>query len=553
MADQAREPLPKKAKFDAKPSVLHPDLLQSSAAARASVQAAYATTKPYPHYQIPALCTREHMNKVHHECITHLEGNFKETDLFKLYQTIDLGNLKTSDKIAKDLPALLELRDALYGKEFRDYITAITGCPPLTDKVDCAANVYMQGCHLLPHDDVIGTRCVSYVIYLSDPDDDWTVVDGGSLELYPSMASNDRVPDLVPTAFALPTYNTMALFTVIPGVSFHSVQEVYAEKPRLSIQGWFHQAVAPAGVDAATQEQLSVLREHVSPFGELPMDSIVQNPQLTSGDLAFLRAFVNPIYLAMRTIGDIQSSFRSSGSLQLHDFLKSDLADAIATATRSADDAVQLGSGQVPQYTAGYDEAWDPRGPVHLQRYLAYVGEGAKSSSASAGQLLGHIKDELVASQPFQKFIWLLTGFLPTGVRSQVRRFRAGLDYTLAHEQTLPAETLLDLVLCFADCRGADAKEAWGSGDVGGFECYQSAEEDGLGDVAKGLQDDDDDDDALVTVHAQHNALNLVMHDENTMKFVKFVSVRAPGSRWDVSVEYTIAQVELDETEVAED
>ena len=43
----------------------------------------------------------------------------------------------------------------------------------------------MIGCHLLCHDDVIGTRRVSYIIYLTDPDDEWEERDGGALELYP--------------------------------------------------------------------------------------------------------------------------------------------------------------------------------------------------------------------------------------------------------------------------------------------------------------------------------------------------------------------------------
>ena len=43
----------------------------------------------------------------------------------------------------------------------------------------------MIGCHLLCHDDVIGTRRVSYIIYLTDPDDEWEEKDGGALELYP--------------------------------------------------------------------------------------------------------------------------------------------------------------------------------------------------------------------------------------------------------------------------------------------------------------------------------------------------------------------------------
>lgn len=43
----------------------------------------------------------------------------------------------------------------------------------------------LQGGHLLNHDDVIGTRAVSFIIYLTDPDEAWTAEDGGALELYP--------------------------------------------------------------------------------------------------------------------------------------------------------------------------------------------------------------------------------------------------------------------------------------------------------------------------------------------------------------------------------
>ena len=46
-------------------------------------------------------------------------------------------------------------------------------------------NIHAQGGHLLCHDDVIGDRAVSYIIYLVDPDVPWTADDGGSLELYP--------------------------------------------------------------------------------------------------------------------------------------------------------------------------------------------------------------------------------------------------------------------------------------------------------------------------------------------------------------------------------
>ena len=99
----------------------------------------------------------------------------------------------------------------------------------------------MEGGHLLCHDDVINTRRVSYIIYLNDPEEPWRAADGGALELYPLSAAGVGHPATTPTRNILPAFNQMVLFTVVPGVSFHAVQEVFApEKPRLSISGWFH-------------------------------------------------------------------------------------------------------------------------------------------------------------------------------------------------------------------------------------------------------------------------------------------------------------------------
>ena len=97
-------------------------------------------------------------------------------------------------------------RDSLYTKEFREWIQHITGCCELTDRVDCAANIYEAGCHLLCHDDVIATRHVSYIIYLSDSN--WTAHDGGALELYP-VAQGGNAPAARPTASLLPSWNSM--------------------------------------------------------------------------------------------------------------------------------------------------------------------------------------------------------------------------------------------------------------------------------------------------------------------------------------------------------
>ena len=53
----------------------------------------------------------------------------------------------------------MALQAAIYSPPFRRFVAEITGCAPLTDRTDCSSNLYAQGCHLLCHDDVIGTRC----------------------------------------------------------------------------------------------------------------------------------------------------------------------------------------------------------------------------------------------------------------------------------------------------------------------------------------------------------------------------------------------------------
>ena len=45
-----------------------------------------------------------------------------------------------------------------------------------------------------------------------------------------------------------------------------------------------------------------------------------------------------------------------------------------------------------------------------------------------------------------------------------------------------------------------------------------------------------DDGGDLLSVEAQHNTLSVVLRDPGTLRFVKFVSTDAPGSRWDVEL-----------------
>ena len=120
-----------------------------------------------------------------------------------------------------------------------------------------SVNSYTKGCHLLNHDDVIGTRRVSYILYMPLPhyqlwQKDW----GGALELYPvkpvlrkgEECEGELEPQPVPAKSIPPSWNQFIFFEVQPGRSFHSVEEVVVGgegedgRQRLSISGWFHAA-----------------------------------------------------------------------------------------------------------------------------------------------------------------------------------------------------------------------------------------------------------------------------------------------------------------------
>ena len=61
--------------------------------------------------------------------------------------------------------------------------------------------------------------------------------------------------------------------------------------------------------------------------------------------------------------------------------------------------------------------------------------------------------------------------------------------------------------------------------------------------------DEEDDDATLLTVQPGFNHLLLVLRDEGVMRFVKYVSAAAEGSRWDVCGEYEVGIVEVDDSD----
>ncbi|KAG6329726.1 hypothetical protein ID866_9363 [Astraeus odoratus] len=61
------------------------------------------------------------------------------------------------------------------------------------------------------------------------------------------------------------------------------------------------------------------------------------------------------------------------------------------------------------------------------------------------------------------------------------------------------------------------------------------------------MEEDGEDEGTLLTVQPNFNCLLLVLRDEGVLRFVKYVSAAAAGSRWDICGEFEVGMIESDE------
>jgi hypothetical protein len=283
--------------------------------------------------------------------------------------------------------------------------------------------------------------------------------------------------------------------------------------------------------------------ERFTPFGVCSASSHLVTGEdapyeLSEEDVRYLTSWINPLYLDGRGTAKLQKAFEEDGSIHLLNVLHESKAKEIKDAMLAVDAEDGVGEGKRPGYEVGMTGGWALRGPAHMQRYLTFMGRNdgeaaCRSSHTRLGALLQDVYDKLISSIPFANLLRTFTTLSMVGCQGEVRRFRPGLDYTVAHYGALTKDPRLDVVLTFVNDESMSSA-SWADGECGGFEAYLLADEDedGPAEVYRQVQDDDS---GVLNVSASFNALSIVLRDEGLMRFVKYVSSTAPGSRWDVS------------------
>ncbi|KAH6898650.1 Oxoglutarate and iron-dependent oxygenase degradation C-term-domain-containing protein [Thelonectria olida] len=571
----------------------------------------YAQSGPYKHAVINGLVDDSLLRSVRNEIKANVSFTPKETDIYKIHQSGDLANLDgLDDESLAKLPSLLKLRDAVYSEAFRDYVSHITNCGPLSGrKTDIAINIYTPGCYLLCHDDVIGSRRVSYILYLVDPDKPWQPEWGGALRLFPVSEIKDkdgevaRTPQPDVTKIIPPAWNQLSFFAVQPGESFHDVEEVYHAKTkeqlekdggrvRMAISGWFH--IPQIGEDGyikgeeernAKNSGLMQLQGNPAQYDVPQAQPIkVDNPVADDGgfdeaDLEFLLKYIAPNYLTPDVLEQISEHFEENSSITLPDILSKKFSKKLKAFVEAEEKKPALEDTAVIEKTT----AWRVAKPPHKYRYLYQQPSGPDQSHPSQKESpITELLDVFLPSRQFRQWLQMATDCTIESADLLARRFRRGLDYTLAtgHE----GKARLEVNLGFTPTPGwgdegddddeeedEDAETAQngkangknkgkGKGkavatkedvkqnpkeaeEVGGHEVYMAGDGDADEDAAI-YKTSGDDDNILFFQAAAWNKMTIVLRDSDTLKFVKYISESAKGDRWDISGVFEIEEVE---------
>lgn len=494
----------------------------------------YANSDPYRHAVVSNLIGDTLLRSVRSEILENIHFTPKETDIYKIHQSGDLANLDGLPESALEkLPSLLKLRDGLYSYDFRQWLSTVTGAGLLSgSKTDMAVNVYVPGCHLLCHDDVIGSRRVSYILYLNDPDKPWKAEWGGALRLYSTDEMTDesgkifKVPNPEWKKVISPAWNQLSFFAVQPGESFHDVEEVYKRsegddeddggRVRMAISGWFHiPQEGEEGFEPGLEEKLAEksslqqLQGNADQF-DLPL-SIWHDPEkrshafepkpskeelteLSEGDLEFLLEYMTPNYLTPDTVEELNEMFAEESILQLSNFLNPKFSDRLRDWL------------QEDRIASWQESRFETSRPPHKHRYQ-YMWSQASCDGRRTDESTNPFElvlNYFLPSLAFLKWLALATGLSLKRCNVLARRFRRGLHYQLAQAYE-GEDPQLEYCLCITPTPGWGGDDELGEqngksngkvkktdneeeDNVGGYELYMAGD-DPYDDDAEGSDD----------------------------------------------------------------
>jgi prolyl 3-hydroxylase /prolyl 3,4-dihydroxylase len=185
---------------------------------------------------------------------------------------------------------------------------------------------------------------------------------------------------------------------------------------------------------------------------------------------------LNPSYLKTDNLQTISDSFVETSQITLQDFLNEPLASKLRTGCREQDENdgyCQQEINHIPSHASGHGESWKVIGPPHKFRYcvLNERAEGSPSqdgADASYIATLRSLQEKLFPSDAFRAWLAFISRLCPRRYSVAARRFRPGLDYTLAtsNDKEARLDVALDLTPGDILCKGKGREGAYGGWEV---------------------------------------------------------------------------------------
>jgi hypothetical protein len=134
-------------------------------------------------------------------------------------------------------------------------------------------------------------------------------------------------------------------------------------------------------------------------------------------------------------------------------------------------------TSDIPSQDLGEGDGWTIQGPTSKHRYTSL----SPSTDSKTTPNLQNVLKNLLPSEAFRAWLSVVSSLAPVGYRAEARRFRKGLDYTLAGGEEKDGEVRLDVWLgatWWADVEpGSDEEDVLV--ENGGWECYLAAPDEG--------------------------------------------------------------------------
>ncbi|KAF9963239.1 Prolyl 3-hydroxylase ogfod1 [Modicella reniformis] len=441
--------------------------------------------EPYPTASLPNFLQSSEYLKILREELLAEEYYHKSNDLYEFYQSEDL-------RLSKK-PHIAALKNAIYSHEFFTMMSNLTGIDLDPSVIDLNGNQYHEGCYLLCHDDDIKNekegRRIAFILYLVD--DDWSAADGGTLDLF---RCNETGHPVEVVQSLLPVRNTLAFFE-LSSASYHQVAEVLTrDKSRISISGWFH---GPLNTRLVSKS--------------MPFKSLLDPSDVSLEDL------VNPDYLREASVARICDFFADQSSIELQSFLKPEIYAALLA---------ELETLGVEEGAKSEKPLWDEQmGPRHVRRYERV----SDMNQASIPSTLA-IVQQLMSSKAFKDFLKKITNLSVLSANTELRMFKKG-DYTLLHDHALERNGL-DVLFSFPYLpRSQDHQQQQGTTSTAEWDkSWGAGATHYVADKAN-----------LLALYPKHNTLTMVLRDEGTLRFVRYLSARVgEARRRELSVLYIV-------------